>query len=148
MQKIRGIAVLTIFMLAGYPARNAMADYVAEVYELVQLQVFSKSDSGEIIYGSPKNEQDFVEKIKEGLKDPYSAHITCLPPVKMWFRVKGGSIDATYGYSSVCDVNAKNVYGAYTGKETSIYFFSGVGVFGRIGSLIIAKNLVEFHTVP
>jgi hypothetical protein len=120
----------------------------------------SQSDIANANYGSPKSIQEFEEKVRQGLKDPYSAKISCSQPKKGWFEIKKAPCPNMYGYVSVCQVNAKNGFGAYTGEKPHFYSFVGeacsfvgkVGTFDAgffpIDDILITEGLFEFHPVP
>lgn len=118
----------------------------------------SQSDIAYANYGTSKSSQDFEEKIKQTLKDPYSAQVSCSQPKKGWFRIKEQSFPNEYGYVSICQVNAKNSFGAYTGKKEHLYSLvsqvgSTAGTIGEshlslIDDIFISKELFEFHPVP
>lgn len=80
------------------------------------------------------------------MKDPYSAQVSCSPPKKGWVEVT--TLPDVYGYVSVCEVNAKNGFGAYTGTEQNFYYFLGNGEFGQIPHTIVSTGNFEFHPVP
>ncbi len=105
----------------------------------------SQSDIAYANYGSPKSIQDFDAKIRQGLKDPDSAKIACMPPKKGWFEIK--SLPNQYGYVSICEVNAKNGFGGYTGVEKHVYSFVDAG-FIAIPDVLVANGTFEFHPVP
>lgn len=108
----------------------------------------SQSDVAYANYGSPKSIQDFDAKIRQGLKDPDSAKIACMPPQKGWFEIKSQSVPNQYGYVSVCEVNAKNSFGGYTGAKQHFYAFIGDAGFLPIDDVIVSHGLFEFHPVP
>ncbi len=62
-------------------------------------------------------------EISKTLIDPYSAKINCKAPVK---GVMNKTFENHYGYLTVCYVNAKNRFGAYTGI-TEYFFWSRDG---------------------
>lgn len=92
-------------------------------------------------YGQPIAKIKLEETIRQGLKDPYSALVSCEEPVKTWYQKSGfdskhifkpnGSAygcfaaEPHYGYSFICTVNAKNGFGAYTGESKTLYFQEG-----------------------
>ncbi len=59
-------------------------------------------------------------EISKQLIDPYSAKIDCKPPMK---GALNKVFENKYGYLTVCYVNAKNRFGAYTGIN-EYYFWS------------------------
>lgn len=74
--------------------------------------------------------KDYVRSclIKSKYKDPNSAQIeNCTPISKSWIHnpAMWGNDNApqyVFGYSTSCDVNAKNGFGAYVGFKTSEFF--------------------------
>jgi len=107
----------------------------------------SQSDIAYANYGSPKSIQEFEANVRQGLKDPYSAQISCSQPKKGWFEIKAQSFPNQYGYVSVCRVNAKNSFGAYIGEQSHIYCFEG-DAFLPIDDILVTQELFEFHPVP
>lgn len=76
--------------------------------------------------------QQVDQLMKQGLKDPYSAHINIqTTPVKFWIDQPGFSHmwndDVTYGYVVTGTINAKNIYGAYVGEKPFTVFFRNNG---------------------
>lgn len=80
-------------------------------------------------YGKPINIAEFENAVRTTLNDPYSAHISCTAPEKGWYDLTS---DRIYGYFSICKVNAKNGFGAYTGEKVDVY------------EKFVAKNGKEF----
>jgi hypothetical protein len=78
-------------------------------------------------YGKPINTADFESGVKNTFKDPYSAHVSCTAPEKGWLNLTDMRV---YGYFSICKVNAKNGFGAYTGEETAVYEKSEIKTSG------------------
>ena len=99
MKKVLGVVVLSITLFMNGCATQKT------------VKKFSSSDFG----NQPnilKYQKQIEEKIKLGLKDPYSAKIgKCLPPIK------ASLYNTVSGWSTVCPVNAKNSFGGYTGEK-------------------------------
>ncbi len=60
------------------------------------------------------------------LKDPMSKVVTYGTPEKGWYRKLFSATDK-FGWLVPCMVNAKNAFGAYTGKKQWLFFF----VYGK-----------------
>lgn len=92
-------------------------------------------------YGQPIVKTQLEKTIRAGLKDPYSALVSCEEPIKTWYqrlrfewdhisRPDGDtygcySAPPHYGHIFICTVNAKNGFGAYTGETKTLYFQEG-----------------------
>jgi hypothetical protein len=84
----------------------------AEFAEKVRNINLETADVGE----KPKNYKELVQStIKDELKDPYSAKFGEFSPLRK--EVMEMNRNFVYGYSTCVFVNAKNSYGAYTGKQ-------------------------------
>ncbi|MBR0460236.1 MAG: hypothetical protein IJJ26_13455 [Victivallales bacterium] len=89
----------------------------------------SQQELDKLDYGTPLTPADNYEaKIKlyfsKRLYDPYSAHYEIGFPQQYWYKASplmGGKLYA--GYMVFVDVNAKNLYGAYTGTDTYGFIF-------------------------
>jgi hypothetical protein len=84
-------------------------------------------------YGKPITTEEFEHAVRSELKDPYSAHVSCSILEKGWYSDTihvEGTEDIHYGYFSICKVNAKNGFGAYTGENVAIYK-KGIGADGE-----------------
>lgn len=106
-------------------------------------------------YGNKPSRGEMVELVKEyaskTLFDPYSAKYSCSTPAKYW--IIGGSGDegnvqmgkTYFGYASVCAINAKNRFGAYTGNKESTYM-----IYVENGSKYLAHfdGIREAEEVP
>lgn len=61
--------------------------------------------------------KDYMERV---LKDPDSAKYDFYKiPVKAWHRGVGANL---YGWATCVDINSKNSYGGYTGRQRSYFF--------------------------
>lgn len=85
--------------------------------------------STDLKLSQPPTKEEAMQRIATYLSntliDPYSAKISCTHlPTPSWVQ---SSIwhDLQYGYISLCDVNAKNRYGAYTGAKRYVFRFNG-----------------------
>ena len=94
-------------------------------------------------YGpEPKNPKEVVQKfINETFKDPYSVRdLTVATPQKYWI---GSSplfgVEKAFGWLIAFECNAKNSYGAYSGKER-FYLFIAKGRVEDITELIKLKS--------
>jgi len=65
----------------------------------------------------------------KALFDPFSARIECnYEPKKVVGREYGNWLVVIYGYLAYCDINAKNRFGAYTGKKRNLFLFNNEGM--------------------
>ncbi|MEI7839253.1 MAG: hypothetical protein WCJ11_02005 [Methylococcaceae bacterium] len=81
-------------------------------------RVPTQSEIAHANYGNPITTEEFENAVRSTFKDPYSAKISCTMPEKGWYDLTSQII---YGYFSVCKVNAKNGFGAYTGEDVAVY---------------------------
>ncbi len=76
----------------------------------------------------PTNEeamQRITAYLNNALLDPYSAKVSCTHiPTPGWVW-PGVGYDPRYGYLSLCDVNAKNRFGGYTGAKRYVFRING-----------------------
>ena len=77
----------------------------------------------------PPTKEEAMQRIATYLSntliDPDSAKISCTHlPTQGWVW-PGIGYDLQYGYISLCDVNAKNRYGGYTGAKRYVFRFNG-----------------------
>jgi len=86
-------------------------------------------------YGIPISKEDFESAVTSTLKDPYSAHVSCSIPAKGYGnRFNDGLFPSNiFGYISVCEINAKNGFGAYTGSHTEVFCVTNEAGFGEHG---------------
>jgi len=85
--------------------------------------------SADLKLGSPPTKEEAMQRISaylnDTLIDPESAKVVCTHvPTPGWVWPGIGS-DLHYGYLSLCDVNAKNRYGGYTGAKRYVFRFNG-----------------------
>ncbi len=127
MKKIIFTIALTIFTLFF------IQGCAGAVPEKKEIKKFEEKDFGSIPIVS-NFQQQIEKKIKVRLKDPYSAKITKCAPVPL----KASMYNVISGWATVCQVNAKNSYGGYTGfknynafigysKKTKSHFLVHVG---------------------
>lgn len=77
----------------------------------------------------PPTEQEAMQKIsaylESALFDPYSAKVSCTHvPHPSWIWAGTGT-DIRYGYLSLCNINAKNKLGGYTGAKRYVFRIKG-----------------------
>lgn len=63
--------------------------------------------------------------LNQRLFDPYSAHIECGEVTEKAWVIPVLFAGKRYGYFVVCDVNAKNKFGAYVGAQRYLFRFNG-----------------------
>ena len=94
----------------------------------------SQSDLNRADFGSPVSQASVEQMVKSGLKDPYSAHVSCSIPAKGYGNRFSGAFGTNiYGYISICSINAKNGFGAYTGEKTQVFCVTNDAGFGEKG---------------
>ena len=77
-----------------------------------EVKIFSEKDFGDMPKIS-KFQKQIEENIKSKLKDPYSAKIGECSPMPL----KASMYNTIPGWTTVCEVNAKNSYGGYVGYK-------------------------------
>ncbi|ELY4307188.1 hypothetical protein SMZ82_002439 [Cronobacter malonaticus] len=103
----------------------------AEFAEKVRRINLETADVG----SKPNNYKKIVEDaIRNELKDPESARFSDMTPPKKEVMVEQGNF--VYGYSLCVNVNAKNSYGGYVGKQ--LYW-----VFMRNNNVLRITNTTE-----
>jgi hypothetical protein len=99
----------------------------------------TQSELAHANYGNPINTEGFENAVRSTLKDPYSAKISCTVPEKGWYDTSYFGIK--YGYFSICNVNAKNGFGAYVGEDVAVY----EKMIGADGEYIRKNELLTFR---
>jgi hypothetical protein len=113
-------------------------------------------------YGRPIATTELEQVIRKGLKDPYSAVVSCETPIKSWYQrghyesdkiVRSDphesygcfTAEPHYGYGFLCTVNAKNGFGGYIGEIKTLYFQEGSPKTGFYELQHIEER--DFHVV-
>jgi hypothetical protein len=100
----------------------------------------SQSEIASANYGSyPDNYKEITKRhFGDVLKDPGSARYNnWRGPSKGWRATMGGN---RFGYRVCVDVNAKNSYGGYTGRETFYLMINGGQVIDFLGEPLSEKG--------
>lgn len=100
-------------------------------------RVPTQSEIAHANYGNPITTEEFENAVRSTFKDPYSAKVSCTVPEKGWYE----SSSINYGYFSICKVNAKNGFGAYTGEDVAVYKKS----VGASGEYILKDHSLTFE---
>lgn len=65
-----------------------------------------------------------TDYIKESAIDPESVLVECNPAVKGWAR-RDKTASPRFGWLYLCDINARNRFGGYTGNRRHLFVING-----------------------
>lgn len=89
----------------------------------------SAKDKKPIAFGEKPTKEVAYATIRQYLNsvliDPYSAQINCSEVSEKAWVWPGIGFGKHYGYLVICDVNAKNQFGGYTGAKRYVFRFNG-----------------------
>ena len=89
----------------------------------------TRDDAGRAQFAAKPSEEEAMQKIRAYLErvliDPESLRLKCSKVTDRAWARQNMFDRPQFGYLVVCDVNAKNKFGGYTGGKEHIFLFNG-----------------------